>query len=141
MTTKSDGLISGNAIFTGSIGGGALNIGNGDASAIFSTAGSIRSLTTAPLTDAGADKVLAAVALPVRKKHNQPHYKAIAKAAEKLAGERLVLLEAESDAVKALRRSLLDAEAATRIAGYDVTFWRRASLVLSVLFSLAVVWR
>lgn len=55
MTIKSDGLIAGDAIFHGSIGSGAINLSAARSSAIFSTAGS------GPLSDAGADKILAAL--------------------------------------------------------------------------------
>mgnify|MGYP001567591295 FL=1 len=93
----------------------------------------LRDLRTEPLTDGEAEKVLAVLAVPV-KKRKTTHWKAVAKAAVAAVAER----QTEIDA---MQNELADAEVVARLAVYDVAFWRRVSLVLVALFALAVVWR
>lgn len=85
------------------------------------------------LTAPETEQIVAALALPV-KRRNTKHYKAIAKAAEKLAGDRLVLLEAEGDALVAMRRSLLKTEYESRVARMGERFWRLSFYAVSVAF-------
>lgn len=95
----------------------------------------IRDLTTHPLTDAETDAMVAAF-LP--KKRNTKHYKAIAKAAEKLAGERLTMLEAESDALIATRKAMFAADNRAGLAETDAFVARRVALVGWLLFALSL---
>lgn len=65
------------------------------------------------------------------KKRNTHHWKAIAKAAERLAGDRLTMLEAMSDTILAERKALFAAEQVT--ARYRVACYGLATLLALAL--------